>query len=64
MAEDMREALKGLREIQPDLCWRPSPDWERVCILDLGHGGNCGWQYTNGDRMHWTRHIDGAVCDA
>lgn len=59
VADYVRTQVQGLRVDHPDTCWRPSPDWQRVCILDIGHGGDCGWQFTNGKRMGWERQIDG-----
>lgn len=39
----IRGRVKELRGEHPDICWRPSPDWSHVCVLDLGHHGPCGW---------------------
>lgn len=59
---EAREIVHHLRLAQPDTCYRPSPDWTRVCILDLGHACPCGWESFNGERMTWARRIDGEAC--
>jgi hypothetical protein len=44
--EHTRLMVQKLRLDLPQLCWRPSPDWDNVCIRDLGHPGPCGWDTT------------------
>jgi hypothetical protein len=68
----IKTEVQRMRSLQPEICWRPAPDWVNACLLDIGHDGPCGWELAGFDAevqandrrlfdaINRTAHSDGA----